>query len=293
VVLTDPDTTVGTAPLAEVAWMEDLPDLIAMRYTAGERWTSVRSGVVDRPVPPESDLGLYLAERGRFDVVSVTFADRFGSWGFLDLMREGSAFTPGEKTMLGSLTRPVAAGLRRARAATFVVPDGSRDGPRPWRAEFRLGSDLRVRGHSREIDTDLRALLPRGLYEPPLPVVAYHVAAQLLAVEAGRDHNPASARMAAAPGEWISVTAERVGSDIAVAFAPLPTTERVALFCRTSGLSPRETAVLTGAADGGDLDTIARILSITTNTVHDHLKSIFDKTGVRSRRELIARARGQ
>ena len=33
---------------------------------------------------------------------------------------------------------------------------------------------------------------------------------------------------------------------------------------------------------------VSEELHITRNTVHDHFKSIFDKVGVRSRRELVA-----
>jgi DNA-binding CsgD family transcriptional regulator len=43
--------------------------------------------------------------------------------------------------------------------------------------------------------------------------------------------------------------------------------------------------------NGHSISDIAGRLFISTNTVQDHLKSIFGKVGVRSRGELVARLR--
>jgi DNA-binding CsgD family transcriptional regulator len=54
------------------------------------------------------------------------------------------------------------------------------------------------------------------------------------------------------------------------------------------GLTKQE-QVLTGLVCRGlSTGEIADRLHITSNTIQDHLKSIFDKTGVSSRRELVA-----
>jgi DNA-binding NarL/FixJ family response regulator len=55
------------------------------------------------------------------------------------------------------------------------------------------------------------------------------------------------------------------------------------------GLTKQEQTLTTLVCRGTSTPEIAARLRITANTVQDHLKSIFDKTGVRSRRELVAR----
>jgi DNA-binding CsgD family transcriptional regulator len=54
------------------------------------------------------------------------------------------------------------------------------------------------------------------------------------------------------------------------------------------GLSARETEIAGAVLRGLSTAEIAGELHISRDTVQDHLKSIFDKTGVHSRRELVA-----
>ncbi|WP_246362923.1 helix-turn-helix transcriptional regulator [Paenibacillus alba] len=59
------------------------------------------------------------------------------------------------------------------------------------------------------------------------------------------------------------------------------------LIAEAYGLSEREKQILDGLLRGFSTKELALSLRISTYTVQDHLKSIFVKTGVTSRRELI------
>jgi DNA-binding CsgD family transcriptional regulator len=289
--LTDPETTVGTAPLADVPGQAQLPHLVTLRYTSGRRWSTCECGVPYDPVRPGSQFDQFFANLGPYDIVSLVFADRFGCWGFLDLWRKARPFDEAELAILGLLGQPVTLALRRSVAASFLEPEARVGGP-SIRSVLLLDHDLSLREQTPEAEDALRCLLPTEQSRQPVPAAAYNVASQLLAVEAGIDAHPPRARALAAPGRWISLEAARLGDGIAVTIGPIEQSERCSLFCRAYGLSARETDVVVRLAEGHDTRAVGEGLHVSRHTVQDHLKSVFDKTGVRSRRELLARMRG-
>jgi DNA-binding CsgD family transcriptional regulator len=64
--------------------------------------------------------------------------------------------------------------------------------------------------------------------------------------------------------------------------------EVLPLLMAAYSLTKQERTVTGLVCQGRSTIEVAARLHLTTNTVQDHLKSIFAKTGVRSRRELVA-----
>ena|SRR5439155_24265292 len=79
---------------------------------------------------------------------------------------------------------------------------------------------------------------------------------------------------------------------IAVTLRAATMMETFALLCRADALSQRKRQVVAALVVGLDTRAIAQRLFISRYTVQDHLKSVFRKTGVRCRRELLARFSG-
>jgi DNA-binding CsgD family transcriptional regulator len=162
-----------------------------------------------------------------------------------------------------------------------------------------LSPDLKVRSQTAETTEYLRILLPTTADRTPIPAVAYNVVAQLLAIEAGVDEHSPSARVHLAEGLWMTARASRLEGpgpacdhDIAVTLEESSGAERVDVFGRAFGLTIRERQLFDHLVEGRDTREVAQCMSVSENTVQDHLKAIFAKTAARSRRTLLARALG-
>lgn len=307
--LTDPETEVGSSPLADVPEpvVRDLPRVIRLRYmTAVNRWSALDGPAesLHRATGGHPEESLFyrdvLAPLGVGDAATVCFRDAYGFWAWLELWRpaELGPFSDGELAYLAALAPVVTAALRRCLARTFDLPAAvpERAGP----VVLVLSPDLRVKAQTPHTEAYLRALLPPGPDRRPVPAGAYNVAAQLVAVEAGVDDHAPTSRVRLRDGVWLTFRAARVESeepsgdqDIAVSIEPASPAERRELFARTHGLTPREDQLLGLLMEGADTRSIAGALFLSQHTVQDHLKSIFAKTGARNRRTLVTRVAGR
>src|SRR3712207_4876240 len=186
--LTDPHTKVATSPLADVPMLPwpMLPELVRWRYlTTLNRWDRL----LDSPAsslrtatrsPSESLLWRHVHRKlGILDSAYVSFGDRYGVWGSLELLRTTQAFTAEELKFLTALASPVATGLRTAVSRTFVDPA---DQLLPvGAAVVVLSADLAVRIQTQGAADVLLRLNPPDEPMTPIPAAAYNVGAALLA----------------------------------------------------------------------------------------------------------------
>lgn len=119
------------------------------------------------------------------------------------------------------------------------------------------------------------------------------VAARARALRAGADplDLAARSRVQTRSGAWLQLygTPLAGGGDgrTAVIVQPAPANEVAPLVALAYGLSPRECQIVRLCIRGDSTKQVAAVLHVSPYTVQDHLKSIFEKTGVRSRNELV------
>lgn len=207
--------------------------------------------------------------------------------------QEGSTgFSPAEVEFIGSITETFALGVRMgllAGAASgstttnvqgpsvlIVGPDDSVD-------QLSLGAGDRL--------TELGGDAAVGR----LPMHLLTLVAAARAFARGDFPSPPRLRVRSSSGEWLvahaSPLAARGGgaSNVVVTIEEARPPEIVPLVVAAFGLSPREQDVVRLVLQGVDTAQIAATLHVSAYTVQDHLKSIFAKAGVRSRRELTAK----
>lgn len=221
----------------------------------------------------------------------LALSDNSALWGGIALLREPGApdFTPAETRNLASLGQVLTEGLRIGIALGPISVDRPPNGP----GMLILDDDLNIVTITPTAERWLNELADGSPWLPDaiLSVVGY--VRQLHDSDIPDDCIP-RVRVRGSSGRWLAVYASRTresdseSGKTAVIIQEAKPSEIAPLIIDAYGLSPREARVTRLVLQGLSTKEIASEMDVSPYTVQDYLKTIFEKVGVRSRRELVA-----
>lgn len=216
------------------------------------------------------------------------------AWGLLGLYREPgrATFQADEFEFLRAVAPHLADGARRA---LLVGEASDPEGPEPPGLVV-LNEDWSVESLTPGAESWLSEL-PDGEWEGQnrLPPSVLAVAGRALRTVEGDDApgEVAVARVLSSEGRWLvlhgAALVTKATRRVAVIVEPADSARITPLLMAAYGLSDREQEVTRLVLSGDSTAQIAEHLFLSPHTVQEHLKSVFEKTGVRSRRELVGK----
>ena len=229
--------------------------------TARQRSASARYSSIMAPLGLGDELRAALVTGGK-------------CWGVMCLHREDTptGFADGEVAMVRRLVPHLATGLRRTVVAHAAQTDDRPEGP-----------GILV------FDVDQVVVSSNAAGERLADEMPVTIAAAAARARRGED---VTARVCAANGTWATVHASpldgRAGDQTAVVIEPASPEHLTSLFLDAHGLTPAQTRVAELVLRGYSTRQIVNELQISGHTVQEHLRAVFDKFGIGSRRELVA-----
>jgi DNA-binding CsgD family transcriptional regulator len=238
---------------------------------------------------------LYIRPHGGDQELLVALRTRSGEpWGILGLYREPGQplFSPEEVHFLRELSPYLAEGARRGLLVGESADPEGPDAP----GLVVLRNDWSVESLTPGVDRWLDEL-PDGDWTArgKLPPAVLAVAGRALRTAAGPEvpGEVALARVLSRSGRWMvlhGATLLASGAPrVAVIIEPAHPARISTLLMAAYGLTEREQDVTRLVLQGDSTAQIAERLSVSAQTVQQHLKNIFEKTGVHSRRELVGK----
>ncbi|GAB89385.1 LuxR C-terminal-related transcriptional regulator [Gordonia rhizosphera] len=232
------------------------------------------------------------AAYGIGDELRVSFVSNGTYWGAAAFLRDADQpwFTDDDVRTIAWLAAPIADGLRRAMLNRIAATSTRLDhGPgvvvfdENGEAESVSPAAERWIAEMVEIPTPTTAIESKTVQS---------VAARARAIAPGTDpvELAARSRVCTRSGTWLLLYGTRLSGAVertAVIIQPATPNDVAPIIALAYGLSQRETQVTLLCIQGRSTRDIAHTLSVSPYTVQDHLKSIFAKTGVRSRGELV------
>jgi len=259
----------------------------------------------------------FMVPNGFEDELRATFRHGDTVWGVADLYRESATrpFTAEDVDVLKAVSDIVATALRdHIRSVT------------PWLGRPSAPGLLVIDEQGRAVSSNaeaqawLRDLWPCSATdcgpEPAsldlvelrdcamaVPTPLYALAARARAVAGGRERVPARLRLRDQRGRWLVLHASALSAPVgdrrsgagtvAIVIEAAKSAEVAPIIIEAYSLTPRERDVLAAIARGESTAEIAAQLFLSPHTVRDYVKTVFEKVGVSSRNELVARLFGE
>jgi len=222
----------------------------------------------------------------------AAFVNRGRCWGAVHIARrEGRRdFSVRDARVLAQLTGAIADGIRTA--LRFDAARQSRDSAAPGLIVLGPANEVElITAPARELLAAMRSGAVDGSADaPPTPVLS--LAAFTRSRPPATTSEPDVVAVPTSSG-WITLHASlpdgAAGGRVAIVLERSASPEATAVRLETYGVTPREREIATCLAQGLTNPEIAAALVLSPYTVQDHIKSLFEKTGVSSRQELVAR----
>lgn len=295
----DPATLLFTS-----AYQEELPPDSGPFFAANEfldrdvnRWTDLAASVAGVGTLMRATEGRpedsaryrdFFAPLGLQDELRVALRVDNSCWGYLCLHRATAAavFSPDEAKFMARVAPHLAAGIRAGLLLQATAVSALPDGP----GVVLVGADGELRGMNAAAGAWLEDLGGEA-NGTGLPVEVSELAVRLGHLPGSRP-GPARLQVRTHSGRWATMHASWMSSEdtetMAVIIEAATPAEVAPTMMTGYGLTRREQAVTRLVCQGLSTRQIAERLYVTIDTVQDHLKSIFARTGVHSRGELVA-----
>lgn len=227
------------------------------------------------------------------DEARVVFSDGAGAWGSMCLFRgsDETPFAADEVEFLASVAPLVTRGIRVGLLAQGERGDAvERRGPAVVVVDAR--DEIAQITPAATIELARMTRIPEG--GDPFAIVHSLVGSARRFARGEQDAAP-NVRLRTDDGRWLVMSAsplsgggDRAG-DVVVTIEQARPQEVIGLVAAAFGLTAREKDVTGMVLRGADTKQIAAAMHLSPYTVQDHLKSVFEKAGVTSRRELVGR----
>ena len=283
----------GDVEWAEIEYGTDDPTSLAHLAKTGTVAVGVHSslgGELDRSVR----MADFMVPRFDYvDEARAVFTDRSGPWGAISMFRgtDDAPFSDEEMRLLAELAPAFTRGIRAGLLARIGRTDAGHD---PGPAVMIIDAAGTLVQSSPGATTQLARMAEVPNTGDPLTIVHALVHGARAFARGETDRMP-RIRVRTADGVWLVIHATPLGGaadragDVVVTIAEARPQEIIGLVADAFGLTPREREVVAMVLRGADTKEIAASIHVSPYTVQDHLKSIFEKAGVTSRRELVAR----